>query len=217
MTITPEQRPAATSGNVIAEIPGRERPDEIVLVGAHLDSWDLGTGAVDDGAGVGIVVAAAKVLMDHLPHAPRRTVRIVLFGSEEVGIIGARAYARKHAATLADHVLAAESDFGAGDIWRFDTRVAPEKLSIVETIGQALRPLGIGPGGNDAHGGPDLEYLREAGVPIAGLVQNGWDYFDLHHTPDDTLDKIAPGALDQNVAAYAALLYLVAESEADFR
>jgi carboxypeptidase Q len=77
--------------------------------------------------------------------------------------------------------------------------------------------LGIGPGGNDAYGGPDLEYLREAGVPIAGLVQNGWDYFDLHHTPDDTLDKIAPGALDQNVAAYAALLYLVAESEADFR
>jgi len=217
VTITPEQRPATTSGNVIAEIPGRERPDQVVLVGAHLDSWDLGTGAVDDGAGVGIVVAAAKLLMDHLPHATRRTIRIVLFGSEEVGIIGARAYAQKHAATLADHVLAAESDFGAGDIWRFDTRVAPEKLSIVETIGQALRPLGIGPGGNDAHGGPDLAYLREAGVPIAGLVQNGWDYFDLHHTPDDTLDKIAPEALDQNVAAYAALLYLVAESEAEFR
>mgnify|MGYP001820164454 FL=1 len=217
VTITPEQRPPASSGNVIAEIPGRERPDEIVLAGAHLDSWDLGTGAVDDGAGVGIVVAAAKLLMDHLPRGPRRTVRIVLFGSEEVGIIGARAYAEQHAATLADHVLAAESDFGAGDIWRFDTRVAPDKLPIVDTIGQALRPLGIGPGGNDAHGGPDLEYLREAGVPVAGLVQNGWDYFDLHHTPDDTLDKIAPGALDQNVAAYAVLLYLVAESRADFR
>ncbi|MEJ2531836.1 MAG: M20/M25/M40 family metallo-hydrolase [Halioglobus sp.] len=217
VTIAPEQRPPAASGNVIAEIPGRDRAAEIVLAGAHLDSWDLGTGAVDDGAGVGIVVAAAKLLLDHLPRAPRRTIRVVLFGSEEVGIIGARAYAEQHAAELADHVLAAESDFGAGDIWRFDTRVAPEALSVVAMIGQALRPLGIGPGGNDAHGGPDLAYLREAGVPIAGLIQNGWDYFDLHHTPDDTLDKIAPGALDQNVAAYAALLYLVAESEAEFR
>lgn len=217
LLLTPSTLPPVPSGNVIGEIVGRESPGEIVLVGAHLDSWDLGTGAVDDGAGVGIVVAAAKLLMDQLPRAPRRTIRVVLFGAEEVGYYGAKAYAREHAGVLADHVLAAESDFGAGDIWRFDTRVDEEKLPHVRVIAELLAPLGIAPGNNEARGGPDLGYLREAGVPIASLLQDGRDYFDLHHTPNDTLDKIAPGALDQNVAAYAVLLYLAAESDFLFR
>lgn len=217
LVITPQRLPPAPSGNVVAEIPGRELPGEIVLAGAHLDSWDLGTGAVDDGAGVGIVIAAAKLLLEYLPRAPRRTVRLVLFGSEEVGIVGAQAYSARHAAELPRHVLAAESDFGAGDVWRFDSCVAATAEPSARAIAAVLAPLGIGPGGNDAAGGPDLHYLREAGVPVVSLVQDGWDYFDLHHTPDDTLDKIAPGALDQNVAAWAALLYLAAEAEADLR
>ncbi|NQX88004.1 MAG: M20/M25/M40 family metallo-hydrolase [Halioglobus sp.] len=217
IVMTPRSRPLVTSGNVIGEIIGREAPQEIVLVGAHLDSWDLGTGAVDDGAGVGIVIAAAKVLMDHMPEMPRRTIRVVLFGSEEVGVVGARAYAERHAAQLGNHIIAAESDFGSGDIWRFDTRVAPASLGYVTAITEVLAPLGIAPGNNETRGGPDLRFLREAGVPIAGLLQDGHDYFDLHHTPDDTLDKIAPDALDQNVAAYAALLYLVADSDMVFR
>lgn len=217
LVITPRLLPPAASGNVVGEIVGREKPQEIVLVGAHLDSWDLGTGAVDDGAGVGIVLGAAKVLIDTLPQSPRRTVRVVLFGSEEVGVVGARAYAQKHEATLANHVLAAESDFGSGDIWRFDSRVVEEKLPLMAAIAAVLEPLDIAPGNNTARGGPDLRFLREAGVPIASLLQDGQDYFDFHHTADDTLDKITPSALNQNVAAYAALIYLAAETTADFR
>lgn len=217
LVLTPQTLPPSTSGNVIAEIVGREAPEDIVLVSAHLDSWDLGTGAVDDAAGVGIVLGAAKLLLEHLQQPPRRTVRIVLFGSEEVGLVGARAYARQHAASLPQHVLAMESDFGAGDIWRFDTGVAEQQLPNMAAIGQVLARLDIAAGNNEAHGGPDITVLREAGVPVVELLQDGSDYFDLHHTPNDTLDKIAPDALDQNVAAYAALLYLVADSAMQFR
>jgi carboxypeptidase Q len=217
LVITPQLLPPVSSGNVIGEIVGREAPKEIVLVAAHLDSWDLGTGAVDDGAGIGIVVGAAKLLMDQLPLGPRRTIRVVLFGSEEVGTVGAKAYALEHASELPDHIIATESDFGSGDIWRFDTRVGDGQLNHAAALSQVLAPLGIAPGNNNARGGPDLKYLREAGVPIVSMLQDGRDYFDLHHTPDDTFDKIAPKALDQNVAAYAALLYLMAETTADFR
>ena len=217
LVITPQLLPPSASGNVIAEIPGSAAPHEIVLVAAHLDSWDQGTGAIDDGAGVGIVVGAAKLVMDHLAHAPRRTIRVVLFGAEEVGLVGAQAYAKRHLSELSNHVIATESDFGAGDIWRFDSGVAEEKLPLIAAIGEQLLSLAIEPGENTATGGPDIKYLREAGVPVVGLKQDGWDYFDLHHTPDDTLDKIAPDALNQNVAAYAVFLYLAAELEADFR
>ena len=215
LVLTPQSRPAAMSGNVIAEVPGSESPDEIVLIGAHLDSWDLGTGAVDDGAGVGIVVAAAKLLMDEF--TPKRTIRVVLFGAEEVGLVGAKAYADRHANQLDKHIIAAESDFGAGRIWRFQTRVGEDKLPLIREIAETLRPLGIGPGDNRAFGGPDLKYLREGGVPVVSLTQNGWDYFDLHHTPDDTLDKIDPADVAQNVAAYAAFVYLASEVPEHFR
>ncbi|MEH6634036.1 MAG: M28 family peptidase, partial [Halioglobus sp.] len=217
VVITAQKLPPAESGNVIAEIPGSAVPDEVVLVGAHLDSWDLGTGAIDDGAGVGIVVAAAKLLMDELPRAPRRTIRVVLFGSEEVGLVGAQAYATQHATELPLHIVATESDFGAGDIWRFDTGVAEEKIAMASAIGDVLHPLGVAAGNNNATGGPDIKYLREAGVPVVGLKQNGLDYFDLHHTADDTLDKISPDSLNQNVAAYAAFLYLAAEMTGELR
>jgi carboxypeptidase Q len=217
LVITPQRLPPASSGNVIGEIVGREVPQEIVLVGAHLDSWDLGTGAVDDGAGIGIVLGAAKLIMQQLPQGPRRTIRVVLFGAEEVGTVGAKAYAREHAAELPDHIVATESDFGSGDIWRFDSRVDEEKLLQMAAIAKVLEPLGIAPGNNTARGGPDLKYLREMGVPIVSLLQDGQDYFDFHHTADDTFDKIAPRALDQNVAAYAAFMYLVAETTAEFR
>ncbi len=205
------------SGNVIADIPGSLAPQEIVLVGAHLDSWDLGTGAVDDGAGIAIVVAAAKHLMDAMPNGPARTVRVVLFGSEEVGLVGARDYAERHADELDKHILATESDFGAGRIWRFDTNVAESALESAKALSVPMRPLGVAPGKNQAYGGGDIKYIREAGVPVVGLVQNGWDYFDLHHTADDTLDKIDPADLAQNVAAYTVLLYQVANGSDSYR
>ena len=217
MVLTPQNLPPSQSGNVVAEIPGSEAPEEIVLVGAHLDSWDLGTGAVDDGAGVGIVVGASKLILDHLPRNPRRTIRIVLFGAEEVGLIGAKAYADRHADEIANHIVGTESDFGAGKIYQLQTRFAEEKLPIAAEIREVLHPLGIGPGNNRASGGPDMFFVRQAGMPVVSLRQNGWDYFDLHHTPNDTLDKIDPANIQQNVATYAAFLYLVAEMEAHFR
>ncbi len=204
----------APSGNVVGEIPGET--DEIVLVGAHLDSWDLGTGAVDDGAGVGIVTAAAKLVGD-LPGTPKRTIRVVLFGSEEVGLVGAKAYAQMHKDELAKHVVGAESDFGAGRIWRMQTRWGEDKLPMAKPFHRVLRRLGIGPGDNRGSGGPDMTFVRQAGVPVVSLTQNGWDYFDLHHTPDDTFDKIDPEDLAQNVAAYAAFIYLASELDGTFR
>ena len=204
----------AVSGNVIAEIPGKT--DEIVLIGGHLDSWDLGTGAIDDGAGIGITVGAAKLILD-LNKTPRRTIRIVMFGSEEVGLIGAKAYAKKYTDQLDKHIVGAESDFGAGKIWKFDTNFAPEKLFLAEAMHKVLEPLGIGRGDNNASGGPDIGPLRELGVPAVTLKQNGWDYFDYHHTADDTLDKIDKSDIAQNVAAYAAFVWMAANIDGHFR
>lgn len=216
LNIQVETRTEAPSGNVIAEVVGREKPDEIILIGCHLDSWDLGTGAIDDGAGCGIVVGAAKLIMD-LPEPPKRTIRVVLYGSEEVGLLGGHAYARAHAGDLDKHVLAAESDFGADKIWRFDTRFGEDALPYAMAMQEVLAPLGINPGNNEAGGGPDISMLPRSGVPVVSPRQDGWDYFDLHHTPDDTLDKVDPEKLRYNIAAYAAFSYLAAEMDWNFR
>ena len=216
LNIQVETSPNAPSGNVIAEITGREAPDEKVLIGCHLDSWDLGTGAIDDGAGCGIVVGAAKLIME-LEEAPRRTIQVVLYGAEEVGLLGGHAYAKRHAADLSNIVLAAESDFGADRIWRFDTRFSEAALPYARAMQEALRPLGIAPGNNEAGGGPDISMLARSGVPVVTPQQNGWDYFDLHHTPDDTFDKIDPADFRQNVSTYAAFAYLAAEMNWSFR
>ncbi|WP_306252683.1 M28 family peptidase [Parvularcula sp. IMCC14364] len=212
---SPGMRP---SGNVVAEIPGKS--DEIVVIGGHLDSWDLGTGAVDDGAGVGITVGAGKMIIDHIRETgrrPERTIRVVMFGAEEVGLYGARAYAAQYADDLDRHIVGAESDFGAGQIWRFETRFGEDKLDRAAEMLKVLSPLGISPGGNMASGGPDMGPIRQRGVPVVTLKQNGWDYFDLHHTPDDTLDKIDPDDIAQNVAAYAAFVWMAANMEGNFR
>ena len=214
LNIQADFRENAPSGNVIAEIRGRERPDEIVLLAAHLDSWDSGQGAVDDGAGVAIVTATAR-LIRALPRRPRRTIRMLLAGAEENGVHGGAAYAAAHADE--NHIVAAESDFGAGRIYRFRTRFAEDALPYGRAIQRALAPLGIIPGDNMASGGADIGALRAAGAPVADLSQDGSDYFDLHHTPNDTLDKIDPEALRQNVAAYAVFAYLVADSDWEFR
>jgi len=205
------------SGNIILDLIGSEKPDEIVLIGGHLDSWDLGTGAVDDGAGVAITTAAAK-LIANLPKRPKRTIRVVMFGAEEVGLLGARAYAQKHAAETSNHVVATESDFGAQSIWRLVSNVNPDANGFIDEIAQVIAPLGIVRGGSEEPGGgPDIIPLAMQGVPTIRLNQNGRDYFDLHHTPDDTLDKIDPEELAQNVAAYAATIYLIADSDIELR
>jgi len=206
-----------TSGNVVLDLIGSEKPEEIVLIGGHLDSWDLGTGAVDDGAGIAITTAAAK-LIANLPQRPKRTIRVVMFGAEEVGLLGAFAYAKEHENNLHNHVLATESDFGARNIWRIVSNVNPEATKLVDEIARIIAPLGIVRGGSDVKGGgPDIIPMAEKGVPTIRLSQEGTDYFDLHHTPDDTLDKINPAELAQNIAAYAATIYLFADTDVDLK
>jgi carboxypeptidase Q len=201
-----------TSHNVVGDLIGREQPDEIVAIGGHLDSWDPGTGAIDDGAGVAITMAAGAAIAK-LPERPRRTVRVIAWANEEQGLYGAQAYAKAHSDAAQTHVAVAESDFGAGRIYRFDSNVDAASLPVADAIGAVLYPLDIERGGNAARGGPDVGPLARLGVPVFSLGQDGSDYFDYHHTANDTLDKIDPAALDQNVAAYAAFAYLAAESE----
>lgn len=216
VNIQTETKTNVPSGNVIAELTGTDLKEEIVLIGCHLDSWDLSPGALDDAAGCGIVVGAAK-LIEALPDRPRRTIRVVLYGAEEVGLFGATAYARAHGDDLENHVLASESDFGAGPIWRFQTRFGEAALPYARTIQNLLMPLGVVPGDNRARGGPDIGILARSGVPVVTPGQNGTDYFDYHHTPDDTFDKIDPAEFRQNVAVYAAFTYIAAETGWDFR
>jgi hypothetical protein len=206
-----------TSGNVVLDLIGSEKPEEIVLIGGHLDSWDLGTGAVDDGAGIAITTAAAK-LIANLPKRPKRTIRVVMFGAEEVGLLGAFAYAKQHADNLENHVLATESDFGARKVWRIVSNVNPEATQLVDEISRIIAPLGIVRGGSNVRGGgPDIIPMAAKGVPTIRLSQEGNDYFDLHHTPDDTLDKIDPDELAQNIAAYAATIFLFADTDVDLK
>ncbi|HWF20486.1 MAG TPA: M20/M25/M40 family metallo-hydrolase, partial [Verrucomicrobiae bacterium] len=216
LVLTPRDLGTVASQNVIAELKGREKPDEIVLLGAHLDSWDLGTGAIDDGAGVAIVMAATKLIHD-LPQRPRRTIRVVLFGSEEMGLLGGRAYAASHHAELSKYIIVAEPDLGQGPIYRFETGVANPDEPTLKTIRAALAPLGILPGGNQSRGSSDVEPLAEAHVPAVTLEMDATDYFDLHHTADDTVDKIKPERLNQSTAAFAVFTYLAAELDGNYR
>jgi len=211
LVLTPRQIGTTQSGNVIAEVPGSDPQAGTILVGGHLDSWDLGTGAIDDGAGVAITAAAAKLIMD--AGQPKRTIRVVWFGAEEVGLFGGIAYAKAHGA--ADHVLAMESDFGADRIWQVDFKLPQGTDDLKTRIANALAPLGIGRSNDVAGGGPDVGPTVALGVNAIDLQQDGTDYFDLHHTPDDTLDKIDPKKLQQNVAAWATVLSIVANDSTD--
>ena len=190
------------SGNVIAEVPGRDPKAPILLVGGHLDSWDLGTGAIDDATGVAIATAAAKRIM--AAGRPLRTIRIVWFGAEERGIFGGMFYKDVHGRE--PHYAIAESDFGAGRIWKVDSKLGPAREAEGKVLQAALAPLGIVPGSLEEADGSDIGPMIEEGVPAVGLNQDGTKYFDLHHTPDDTLDKVDLGELRQNVAAWTAML-----------
>ncbi len=204
-----------TSHNVIGEIAGRGRlAKEVVVIGGHLDSWDLGTGAIDDGAGVAITMAAGARI-GRLARGPRRTIRVIAFCNEEQGLFGGRAYAKANQHELDLQQLGAESDFGAGRIYGFSAAVAPEARPVIEQIGALLAPLGIRmmEGGEP---GPDISPFAKLGMPWAQLWQDGSDYFDYHHTANDTLDKVDSAALDQQVAAYAVLAWAAAESKIDF-
>jgi hypothetical protein len=203
-------RDGAQSGNVIAEVRGRERPDEIVVLAAHLDSWDLGQGAIDDGSGVAIVTAAAR-LINALPRHPRRTIRLLIAGSEEPGGYGGDAYAKAHASE--HHVLAAESDLGADRVYRFNSGFSDAAQPYARAFQRALAPLGVVPGETSADGGTDIGGLKTSGVPVVDLQQDASRYFDFHHTANDTLAAIDPDQLRQNIAAYAVFAYMAADAD----
>jgi hypothetical protein len=190
------------SGNVIAEVPGRDPTLPPVLVSGHLDSWDQGTGAIDDATGIAIAAASAKRIMD--AGRPLRTIRIVWFGAEEPGLLGGQDYLKKHGSE--PHYALTESDFGVGRIWRVNSKLGKDREPEAKMLQAALAPLGIVPGALDKADGSDIEPLLDAGLPGVALSQDGTYYFDVHHTPDDTLDKVDPEALRQNVAAWTAML-----------
>jgi hypothetical protein len=203
--------------NVIGEITGREDPDRFVVLGAHLDSWDEGTGAIDDGAGVGSMMAAAA-LIGRMEQRPRRSIRVLLFAAEEIGLLGVRAYAARHIADLDNHLLGAEVDTGGGRAHTMISGVGPESLPIVREMHKLVAPLGIAwDDANNAKGASDMSVLGRAGMPALNLTQNSNDYFHYHHTPNDTFDKIVPEDMRYLPATYATLFFVAAEMDVDFR
>jgi len=205
-----------TGANVIGELRGRKKPNEYFLMGGHLDSWDPGTGAIDDAAGIGISVGAAHVIAQ-LPQRPQRSIRVVAFANEESGLFGGKALAAHYSKDIKNAVLGSESDEGADRIWKITASVKPEARDAIAQIAEVLKPLGIeydakAPG----NGGSDLSAVHAVGMAALSLHQDATRYFDWHHTANDTLDKIDPEQLRQNVAAYTVSAYLAAQADGDF-
>lgn len=208
--------PADVAWNISGEIKGSEKPDEVIVIGGHLDSWDVGTGALDDATGIAITTAAAKLIGD-LPKHPKRTIRVVMWGSEESGG-SSEAYLAAHKDELPKIVLAGESDTGADRVYSLQIAKGAAEHPAMKTAVRVLAPLKIYLDRNPpAHAGADIAGLEESGVPVVALNQDASRYFDYHHTMDDTLNKVRPDELAQNVAAWASFIYLVADSDIDFR
>ena len=204
-----EGRPAANlpSGNVIAELPGRDPSLPPILLACHLDSWDLGTGAFDDAAGCGIIAEAA--LAAQKGGKPLRTIRLLWAGSEEIGVFGGAAYAAAY--QTEPHALALESDFGADRVWRVKFRLSAANQPMADRIAASLAQIGIIRSADQATGGADTGAITVMQkLALIDLDQDGTRYFDLHHTPDDTLDKVDPAQLAQNVEAWRRVLVIAA-------
>ncbi len=221
MNTQPQFLGAGTSQNVVAEIKGSEHPEQVIVIGGHLDSWDLGTGAIDDGVGTAIALGAAKSIIDH-GLRPKRTIRLILWGSEEVSQpagfgTGGDNYAKSHAAEAANHILAMEADFGADKVYRAQLP-ATDDAAFAPKMAVLLNPLGAYINADPSTGGDsDTDQLHAEGVPCLLLDQDGYDYFNTHHTPDDVLERINRENLNQVVAAWAGTLWMVAGSDVTFK
>lgn len=213
LTLTPQDLGTTRSGNVVGEIVGRDPSLPPVLVACHIDSWWNGTGAFDDGAGCGIVAAAAL----HVRHVgqPLRTIRVLMAGAEETGLWGSKAYSAAHPGEKI--AVGLESDFGADRIWQFESNFAESNPELHTRIAKAVTRFGVSTGRGVATGGADINIVRDQKGAIIDLSQDGTRYFDLHHTPDDTLDKIDPAQLRQNVAVWTQVIGTLANEARDIQ
>jgi carboxypeptidase Q len=210
LTLTPQKLPDATSYNVIADLKGSEHPEQVVIVSGHLDSWDLGTGAIDDGAGVVIAMEAAEIVQ-RLHLRPRRTLRVIAWMDEESGGAGNQAYAKDHASEFANHVAAIESDAGAAHPLGFDAKMSTKAAEALRPALDALRSIGANVLRESTYPpGADIAPMSEAGVPALGILEDGRTYFHYHHSAADTLDKVVPSELRENAAAMAVMGYALA-------
>lgn len=217
LTASIEDKKIVKSANVVGEITGSEFPEQLVSIGAHLDSWDVGTGALDDGIGVGMVMAAAHHI-SQLEKRPKRTIRVILFAAEEIGLLGAKEYMVLHKNNMHNHMLGAEWDFGIGRIYQMTPRVGASSLNSVRDLAQHLASLGVALSPeNNARASSDMGLLTDAGMPSMNFAADGSNYFDYHHTENDTLDKVIPEDLKQNTAVYTVFAYFAAQSGVDFR
>jgi hypothetical protein len=209
LVLTPQTLPDAVSYNVIADLKGSEHPEQIVIVSGHLDSWDLGRGAIDDGAGVVVAMQTAQ-LLKQLKLRPQRTIRVIAWMNEENGQMGARTYAQDHKDDFANHLAAIECDLGAGHPLGFYAQGKPELLTVLQPLATILQSQGAGVTRMVDETGTDVAPLGEAGVPTFAPIQDSRTYFNYHHTAADTLDKVNPKELQENCAVVAALAYTLA-------
>ena len=215
LTLESTRFPMAQSANVIGEVVGRERPEDIVVLGGHLDSWDLATGALDDGAGVAMALESARLLATQVPEGMTRTTRVVLWANEEAGTNGASAYVSAHQAELARHVIALEADLGGDVVYGVTFQAGSAAAATLRDLLAPLMPLGIAAATAGGSAGTDVGPLRRAGVPVAELLQDMTTYFDYHHAGNDTIDAVEPEKLKQATCAMAVFAYQIGRSTAD--
>ena len=217
MNLTSEITGPTKGANIIGEITGRQDPDHYLVLGAHVDSWDEGTGALDDGAGVASMMAAAAFI-GQMEQRPKRSIRVLLFAGEEIGFYGVNAYMEKHKNELHEHLLGAEVDSGGGRIHTLISGVGEQSLPVVREMYKLIAPLGIAwSDANNSKGSSDMSVLGRAGMPALSFMQNSNDYMKYHHTPNDRFDKIIPEDMRYLTAGYTTMFYLAAEMEIDFR
>ncbi len=209
LVMTPKLLPNVTSYNVVADLKGSEHPEQVVIVSGHLDSWDLGTGAIDDAAGVAVSMETAQ-LLQQLHLRPKRTIRIVAWMAEEMGIFGGKAYGKQHVTDVANHFAAIETDLGAGHPVGINISGDEAILKLLQPVADVLATSGAGMLRSSDDTGADIIPLSVAGVPTFSPIQDQRKYFDYHHSAADTLDKIDPRELRENAAVVAVLAYALA-------
>lgn len=213
LTLTPQQLDDTTSYNVIGDLKGTEHPEQVVVVSGHLDSWDLGTGAIDDGAGVAVSMEVANLIQKLHLH-PKRTIRVIAWMNEENGLVGGKTYAKEHEKEIANHFAVMETDLGAGHPLGINFGPKVEMKAFLDPVARILQESGAGMlNFNKGAGGADIGPLTKKGVAGFSPIQDNRSYFDYHHTAADTLDKIVPRELAENAAVVTVTAYALASME----